>query len=95
MLLYVLASLTVVRMIPVALSLLGARLRWDTVLFLGWFGPRGIATFLFALVMLEQSELMGSEVIMAVAMTAVLLSVFAHGVSAYPLAKSYAGRAKP
>ena len=53
---YALASLTLVRMLPVALSLLGARLRWQSVAFLGWFGPRGLATALFALLIVEEID---------------------------------------
>jgi NhaP-type Na+/H+ or K+/H+ antiporter len=52
-LLYALLSLTVIRMLPVALSLLGARLDWSTVFFIGWFGPRGLASIVFALLALE------------------------------------------
>lgn len=92
--LYAIASLTVVRTIPVGLSLMGTRLRADTVLFLGWFGPRGIATILFALLVLDRADLKGRENILVVAVTTVLLSVFAHGLTAYPLAKWYADRAE-
>jgi NhaP-type Na+/H+ or K+/H+ antiporter len=91
---YAVVSLTIIRMIPAAMSLIGARLQPDTVLFLGWFGPRGIATILFALLMLERAALSGGEQILVVAMTTVLLSVFAHGITAYPLAKWYAARAE-
>ncbi len=91
-LLYAIASLTVIRVLPAAVSLLGAKLRLDTVLLLGWFGPRGIATILFALVMLEEANLVGEELMLSVAMTTVLLSVFAHGVTAYPLAMWYSQR---
>jgi NhaP-type Na+/H+ or K+/H+ antiporter len=52
-LLYAVLSLTVIRMLPVAISLLGARLDWTTVLFIGWFGPRGLASIVFALLALE------------------------------------------
>lgn len=90
--LYVFMSLTVVRMVPVAISLLGARLRRDTVLFLGWFGPRGIASILFGLLVLERSDLPGREEILVIVMTAVLLSVFAHGITAFPAANWYTGR---
>ena len=48
-LLYALLSLTVIRMLPVTISLLGARLDWPTVFFIGWFGPRGLASIVFAL----------------------------------------------
>jgi sodium/hydrogen antiporter len=85
-------SLTVVRMLPVAISLLGSRVDWATVAFLGWFGPRGLASIVFALIALE--DLHGvegpiEEVVGAIGLT-VLLSVLAHGLSARPLAGQYA-----
>ncbi len=89
---YALASLTLVRLVPVALSLLGTRLRWETTLFLGWFGPRGIATVLFALLLLERADVAGRETVLAVAMTTVLLSVFLHGFTAFPAARWYGAR---
>ena len=55
--LYVAASLTVVRMVPVGLSMLGARARLDTTSFLGWFGPRGLASLLFALLSVSYTHL--------------------------------------
>jgi NhaP-type Na+/H+ or K+/H+ antiporter len=91
-LLYAVLSLTVIRMVPVAISLLGARMDWSTVLFIGWFGPRGLASIVFALIALE--DLHGvpgplDEVIGTIGLT-VLLSVFAHGLTAQPLAARYA-----
>ena len=90
--LYALLSLTVIRMLPAAVSLLGARLRLETVFFLGWFGPRGLASILFALLVLENSELPGKEQLSAIVMATVALSVFAHGLSAYPATRWYASR---
>ena len=90
--LYALLSLTVVRMVPVALSLLGKRLRGDTIVFLGWFGPRGIASILFALLVVEESELSSREEILAIVVVVVLLSVLAHGLTASPAARWYAAR---
>ena len=82
--------LTVVRMLPVALSLAGLGLSMPTLLFLGWFGPRGLASILFALLILEESHLaQGSELLACVVMT-VGLSILLHGVTANPLAKYYA-----
>ena len=83
-------SLTIVRMLPVAISMLGIRLRWVTVFFLGWFGPRGIASILYVLLVLEGSAVAGREVILSVVMTTVLLSVFAHGLTAFPGTNWYA-----
>jgi NhaP-type Na+/H+ or K+/H+ antiporter len=89
---YAVLSLTVVRMLPVALSLLGSRLRADTVLFLGWFGPRGLASILFGLLVVEESGVAGADTIFLVVTWTVLLSVLAHGVSAAPAARTYARR---
>ena len=81
--LYAALSLTLVRMVPVALACIGAGLDRDTVLFVGWFGPRGLASLVFALLALEQ---LGGAV--AVGVT-VLLSVLAHGLTAAPQASRY------
>jgi NhaP-type Na+/H+ or K+/H+ antiporter len=89
---YAVLSLTVVRMLPVALSLLGSRMRADTVLFLGWFGPRGLASILFGLLVVEESGVAGADTIFLVMGWTVLLSVLSHGVTAAPLARRYARR---
>jgi NhaP-type Na+/H+ or K+/H+ antiporter len=86
---YAIASLTVIRMIPVALSLIGSGAKWQTAAFAGWFGPRGLATIVFALTVVEQSGLEGTERIVDVATITVLLSVFAHGMSAPWLTDRY------
>ena len=85
-------SLTVVRMLPVAVSLLGTRMRADTVLFIGWFGPRGLASILFGLLVVEESGVRGADTIFLVVGCTVLLSVLAHGVTAAPAARLYARR---
>lgn len=87
--LYAVLSLTLIRMLPVAISLIGAKLRPVTVLFLGWFGPRGIASILYVLTVLKTEEVTGEDTIYAVAMITVFLSVMAHGISAAPLANWY------
>ena len=87
---YALLSLTVLRMVPVALALMGAGLDGWTVGFVGWFGPRGLASVVFALLAVEElgeTPLIG-EAIAVVALT-VLLSVVLHGVSAGPLGSRY------
>jgi len=87
---YALLSLTVLRMVPVALALLGAGLDGWTIGFVGWFGPRGLASVVFALLAVEElgeTPLIG-EAIAVVALT-VLLSVVLHGVSAGPLGSRY------
>jgi sodium/hydrogen antiporter len=89
---YAVLSLTVVRMLPVAISLLGSRMDRATVLFVGWFGPRGLASIVFALIALEGlHDVEGpiDEVVGTIGLT-VLLSVLAHGLSARPLAGRYA-----
>jgi NhaP-type Na+/H+ or K+/H+ antiporter len=86
--LYAVLSLTLVRMVPVALSLLGSGLDRSTVLFIGWFGPRGLASLVFALIALEKAVPAAEEAVAVIALT-VLLSVLAHGVTASPLATRY------
>ena len=89
--LYALLSLTVIRMLPVALSLLGTRLRGVSVLFAGWFGPRGLASVVLGLVVLEEAPLLpGRDEIEAVVTLTVLLSVLLHGLTAAPLSAAYA-----
>ena len=89
-------ALTVLRIVPVFLSLIGTGFKWQTVMFLGWFGPRGLATIVFGLLSLEElgadSPVMG-DVSGVIAFT-VLLSVFLHGVSAGPLSVQYGAWAK-
>ncbi len=92
-LIYAVLSLTVVRMFPVAIALLGTRLNAATVLFMGWFGPRGLASIVLGLVFLEhEARLPGEETIKLTVMVTVLLSIFAHGVSALPGITCYARR---
>ncbi len=87
--LYALASLTVLRMLPVWLSLLGTGIRLPTSFFLGWFGPRGLASILFLLVILEESGMLHEHRLVSVTVVTVALSVLLHGISAAPLAKRY------
>ena len=90
-LVYAVLSLTVVRMLPVALATIGAGLDRSTVLFVGWFGPRGLASLVFALLALEALGAVSDGAVAVIAAT-VLLSVLGHGFSAAPLAARY-GRA--
>lgn len=90
-LLYALLSLTLVRMLPVAVSLIGTKLSRATVLFMGWFGPRGLASIVLALVYLEQgAHHQGESTIRLAVMVTVLVSIFAHGLSARPGIAIYA-----
>jgi sodium/hydrogen antiporter len=83
--LYAILSLTVVRMIPVAVAVIGTHLSAATVLFMGWFGPRGLASIVLGLVFLEkETHLPGEETIKLAVMATVMLSIFAHGFSALP-----------
>ena len=88
-LLYALASLLVVRIAAIALSLTRSGLDVSSKLFLGWFGPRGLASILFALLILEEYRVPGREAIHACVMLTVALSVLLHGISAAPLARIF------
>jgi NhaP-type Na+/H+ or K+/H+ antiporter len=91
--LYAVLSLTLVRMLPVALALIGTRLSRATVLFMGWFGPRGLASIVLGLVYLEhEARLPGESTIRLVVMATVLFSIFAHGFTALPGITLYARR---
>jgi NhaP-type Na+/H+ or K+/H+ antiporter len=86
--LYAVLSLTVVRMLPVALALAGSGLRLPTVAFVGWFGPRGLASVVLALLVVEE-HVPGVELLGRVVALTVGLSVLLHGVSAVALAERY------
>jgi sodium/hydrogen antiporter len=86
---YAVLSLTLIRMIPVAVALAGTRLGWPTVAFVGWFGPRGLASVVFGLLALEELGEHAAGPVVAVIGTTVLLSVIAHGATAEPLASRY------
>jgi NhaP-type Na+/H+ or K+/H+ antiporter len=90
--LYAVLSLTVVRMVPVALACWRSGMDRDTVLFVGWFGPRGLASLVFALLALEELGADADDAVAVIALT-VLLSVVAHGLTAAPLAARYGSRA--
>ncbi len=88
-LLYAVLSLTVIRMLPIAISLAGSGIRVPTVLFLGWFGPRGLASILFVLLILEEAEVEHQSDILAVTVITVALSTLLHGLSAAPVSAAY------
>ncbi|MFH8258547.1 cation:proton antiporter domain-containing protein [Streptomyces roseolus] len=85
---YALLSLTVVRMVPVALALLGSGLRPPTVLYIGWFGPRGLASVVLGLLVAEE-HVAGTELLGRVVAVTVALSVLLHGATASVLAGAY------
>ncbi|MCB0914570.1 MAG: cation:proton antiporter [Actinobacteria bacterium] len=87
---FALAALTILRMLPVALSLIGVGFQLRTVLFLGWFGPRGLASVVFALIALESLEATaGLDDVLATATLTIIGSVLLHGISAATGARSY------
>jgi len=88
---YAVLSLTLIRMVPVAIALRGTGLGSATVLFMGWFGPRGLASIVLGLVYLEQeARLPGEATIRLVVMATVLVSILAHGLTAVPGIRRYA-----
>jgi sodium/hydrogen antiporter len=92
---YAVLSLTVIRMAPVALALAGAGLGRAAIAFVGWFGPRGLASVVFALLALEDLSEHVARSAVAVITVTVLLSVLAHGASAEPLARRYGTLSAP
>jgi sodium/hydrogen antiporter len=89
---YAVLSLTVLRMVPVAIAAIGLKLRWDTVLLAGWLGPRGLASIIFALLAAEEIGGRDGDFVLEVVAVTVAMSVLAHGLSAGPLADWYAAR---
>lgn len=90
-LLYAILSLTVIRMIPVAISLIRTKLGWNSILFIGWFGPRGLASIVLVFLALEELKVFpGDTTFITVVFVTVILSVFAHGITASSLSKFYA-----
>jgi len=91
--LYAVLSLTLVRMLPVAVALMGTHLSRASVIFMGWFGPRGLASIVLGLVYLEEElHLPGEPTIRIAVIVTVFLSIFAHGLSAMPGSILYARR---
>jgi len=91
-LLYAALSLTVIRMVPVAISLTGSGLSFEQIAFVSWFGARGLASILFSLVVLEEAPLSHTSQILTVVTWTVLLSVIVHGLTAAPWAKGLGQR---
>lgn len=79
---YAILSLTVVRMLPVAVSLAGSGLGRPTVLYLGWFGPRGLASIILTLIVVQDIDLAATPTIVLFTVATVTLSVLAHGLTA-------------
>jgi NhaP-type Na+/H+ or K+/H+ antiporter len=91
MLLYAVLSLATVRLLSVSFSMIRSKVRPVSTLFLGWFGPRGVASILYIFTVLEE-DLADETLIYSTVMLAVLISIFAHGITAAPGAKWYAKR---
>lgn len=89
MIVYAILSLTVVRMLPVAVSMIGSRLQPLTILYLGWSGPRGLATIVFATILLLDVTEPGTRAVVAVAVVTSLISVYAHGLTAWPFSARF------
>ena len=89
---YGIASLTITRMIGVAIATSNLKLQLDSTLFIGWFGPRGIASIVYGLLIAEKENLQGSELIFTTMVITVLMSVFAHGLTAFPGVNWYSSR---
>jgi NhaP-type Na+/H+ or K+/H+ antiporter len=89
-LLYAVLSLTLIRMLPVAIALVGTGARRPTTAFVGWFGPRGLASIVFTLLLLEEGGLPNDDVIVTTAFVTIGLSILAHGVTAAPFSRRYA-----
>jgi len=87
--LYAVLSLTLIRMVPVAIGMIGSGLGRLSVLYLGWFGPRGLASIIFAGIVIEDADLPGAPTITTVVMVTVGLSVFAHGATSWFGSESY------
>lgn len=92
-LLYSLLSLTLIRMLPIFLVLTGLRLQTKERLFIGWFGPRGMASIVFAVIVL-QSHLTGGDTITITVVCTIVMSIIAHGLSANPLIAALGARLK-
>ncbi|MCK5795159.1 MAG: cation:proton antiporter [Anaerolineales bacterium] len=90
---YALLSLTIIRWLPVFLVLTGMNLRTDEKLFMGWFGPRGLASIVFAVIVLNE-HLPGGDTISMTVVCTILFSIIGHGLSANPLVASLAARIK-
>ncbi len=87
--LYAVLSLTIIRMAPAALSLLDLKLKFPSVLFIGWFGPRGLASILFLMIAVEHEEMGRLTEIEAVVYVTVFLSIIVHGATASSFSRRY------
>jgi NhaP-type Na+/H+ or K+/H+ antiporter len=87
---YAALSLTIVRMLPVALSLIGTGFRPQSTAFVAWFGPRGLASLVFVVIVIQEADVDHLDVLVATMVTTIALSVYAHGFTSRPLTTAYA-----
>jgi NhaP-type Na+/H+ or K+/H+ antiporter len=93
-LVFAVLALTLVRMVPVALALTGSGLDRVTVAFIGWFGPRGLASVVFGLIAVDSLAPSDARVVLGAVVVTIALSVLAHGISASPLGRRYGDHAR-
>ena len=89
-LIYALVSLAVLRMIAVAISLIRADLRPPTIAYMGWFGPRGLASIIFGTIIVEEAGIPNTDLIVTIMIATVALSILLHGITAYSGSNAYA-----
>ncbi len=89
---YAVLSLTAIRILPVMLALIGTGMNLYSKVFIGWFGPRGIASILYMLIAINDLGITGYEQLMSVIVLTVLISTFAHGLSAVSMSKQFSSR---
>ncbi len=89
---YTLFSLTLIRMLPVFISLFGTKIRPESKLYLGWFGPGGIGSILYVYTVIRLDAMPSQELFFSLVMITIFFSVMAHGISAVPLSAWYAQR---
>ena len=92
-LIYALLSLTVIRMLPVFVALAGSGISTEGKLFIGWFGPRGLASIVFAVIVLD-SKLPNADLVTMTVTCTIILSIIAHGITANPLVAAFAAKTR-
>lgn len=92
--LFAILALTILRMAPVSIALVRTGITATTSVFLGWFGPRGLASILFALLIIEESEVPHKQLILAATIVTVVFSILLHGISAAVAARRYGAYAQ-
>jgi NhaP-type Na+/H+ or K+/H+ antiporter len=86
---YALLSLTLIRIIPVFIALIGVKVDLYSKFFIAWFGPRGIASILYLLIVIDELEVVGYESLLSVIVLTVIMSIFAHGLTAVYMSNKF------